>query len=218
MDLRLTATKRDEHGKRVRALRAAGKLPGVMYGRKTTATPLLLDTHEFERVFVRAGRTRLVDLVLDGGRAQKVLVREVQRSPRRRSPDHVDLYRVDMREKLSADVPLVIIGEAPAAKHGEADLLQLLNHIRIESLPGDIPEAIEADVSGLENVGDAVRVKDLTAPENVAILTDGEELVARAQARRAIEVEEAPVEAEAQELPESTSSVESPASEGSEEA
>ena len=217
MDLRLTASKRDEHGKRVRALRAVGKLPAVVYGRRADATPLLLDSHEFEKVYLRAGRTHLVDLVLDGARAQKVLVREVQRSPRVRGAVHVDLYRVDMREKLSAEVPIAVVGESPAAKLGEADLVQLLNHVRLECLPGDIPDSITVDVSGLENVGDALRVKDLVIPDNVTMQTDAEELVVRNQARRAIEVEEEP-EVAAEELPEGTSSVESPASEGTEEA
>ena len=220
MELKLTASLREPHGKRSRALRAQGKLPGVVYGHRFNSTPVLLDAHEFERMFTRAGRTHLVDLVLDGKRAQKVLVREVQYHPRARSAVHVDLLQVDLREKLTADVPVRVTGESPAAKRGDADLVQLLNTIKVECLPSDIPEAFEVDVSELENVGDVLRVKDVPAPtDKLTIVTDAEEVVVKNQARRLVVEEEevaAPEEA-AEELPEATSGVEPPAAEGTSE-
>ena len=167
MDLKLQATKRTVHGRQVRKLRKEGGVPGVVYGHRTEAEPVTLDAHEFRRVYAKAGRTHLIDFVLDGGRAQKVLIKEIQKHPRHEGPIHVDLFRIDLKEKLQIDVPIVIVGESPAVKRGDGDLLISLHSLRVECLPSDIPEAIEVDVSGLENIDDSVRVHDLHFPEGV---------------------------------------------------
>src|SRR3981081_4607162 len=161
MDLKLQATKRTAHGRQVRKLRKEGAVPGVVYGHRSDAEPVSLDAHEFRRVFAKAGRPHLIDFVLDGGRAQKVLIKEVQKHPRFEGPIHVDLFRIDLKEKLQIDVPIVVVGESPAVKRGDGDLLVSLHSPRGESLPRDIPEAIEVDVSGLENIDDSVRVHEL---------------------------------------------------------
>src|SRR5438270_10616519 len=97
MQLKLTATKRGSLRKKLGPVRAAGKLPAVVYGHHAESTALLLDGHEFQRVFARAGRSHLVDLVIEGMATEKVLVREIQTHPRRIGPIHVDLYQVSMQ-------------------------------------------------------------------------------------------------------------------------
>jgi large subunit ribosomal protein L25 len=161
---------------------------------------LLLDGHEFQRVFARAGRSHLVDLVIDGGSPNKVLVREIQTHPRRSGPIHVDLYQVSMREKLHADIPVRITGESPAVKRGDGDLLQAIHQLRVECLPGDIPEAFAVDVSGLDQVDAGIRVEDLEVPKGVTILVDPDELIVKVAPRRemAAEEEAAPEEAAAE--------------------
>ena len=165
MDLKLQATHRTAHGRQVRKLRKEGAVPAVVYGHRSDAEAITLDAGEFRRVFAKAGRTHLIDFVLDGGRPQKVLIKEVQKHPRYERPIHIDLFRIDLKEKLQIDVPITIVGESPAVKRGDGDLLISLHSIRVECLPGDIPEAIEVDVSRLEEIDDSVRVHDLQFAE-----------------------------------------------------
>jgi large subunit ribosomal protein L25 len=187
MDLKLEASKRTVLGRHVRRLRAEGRVPGVVYGHHTASEAVALDGGEFRKVFARAGRTHLVDLVLEGGRPDKVLIKEVQKHPRHDGPQHVDLYRIDLKEKLQLEVPITIVGESPAVKQGDGDLLISLHAIRIECLPSDIPESIEVDVSGLVEIDDAVRVHDLQFPESVSVLTGPEEMIVKVQAHRVAE-------------------------------
>jgi large subunit ribosomal protein L25 len=184
MDLKLQATKRTAHGRQVRKLRKEGAVPGVVYGHRTEAEPVSFDAGEFRRVYAKAGRTHLIDFVLDGGRAQKVLIKEIQKHPRYEGAIHVDLFRIDLKEKLQIDVPVTIVGESPAVKRGDGDLLISIHSLRIECLPSDIPEAIEVDVSGLENIDDSVRVHDLQFGEGVSLLSGGDEMIVKVQAHR----------------------------------
>jgi large subunit ribosomal protein L25 len=188
--MRLIANKREITGKAARRLRHQGRLPAVVYGDHTAASSIDLDAHEFDRVFSRTGKTQLIDLVIEDGRPSKVLVKEVQLSPRRNTALHVDFHQVSLREKLQVDVPIVVSGEAEPVKAGEADVLQVLHALRVECLPTDIPDAIEVDVSGLDHVDAGIRVSDLNLPSGVTAVVDPEELVVKLAARRVVEVEE----------------------------
>ena len=188
--MQLTANRRDVTGKAARRLRHQDRLPAVVYGHRTAASSIELDAHEFERVFARTGRTQLIDLVVDGGRAHKVLVKEVQVSPRRNIPVHVDFHQVSLREKLQVDVPVVVTGEAEPVRMGDADVLQVLHSVRVECLPNDIPEAVEVDVSGLDHVDAGVRVAEVELPRGVTVVTDPEELIVKLAARRVAAAEE----------------------------
>lgn len=205
--MRLSANTREITGKATRKLRHQGVLPAVVYGHHASTATIQLDTHEFERVFHRTGRTQLIDLVVDGGRAHKVLVKEVQRSPRRNSLVHVDFQQVSMREKLQVEVPVVVTGEAELVKVGDADVLQIAHTLRVESLPADIPEMIQVDISGLDHIDAGIRISELGLPSGVALVGDPEELVVKLAARRVAleeEVEEVAEEeaaAEGEEAP-----------------
>ena len=190
MQLKLNATKRERLGRHARRVQKSGKLPAVVYGHHAAATPLMLDGHEFQRVFARAGRSHLVDLVVDGGKPEKVLVREIQTHPRRMGPIHVDLYQVSMQEKLHADIPVHLTGESPIVKQGEADILQAMHQIKVECLPADIPEAFVIDVSRLTEIDAGIRVEDLDVPQGVTILAEPDELIVKTAARRELVIEE----------------------------
>jgi large subunit ribosomal protein L25 len=189
--MRLSADLREITGKATRRLRHQGVLPAVVYGHHTSTTAIQLDSHEFERVFHRTGRTQLIDLVVDGGRANKVLVKEVQRSPRRNTFVHVDFQQVSMREKLQVDVPVVVTGEAELVSVGDADVLQVVHTLKVECLPGDIPEMIQVDISGLDHIDAGIRISELQLPSGVIPVGDVEELVVKLAARRVAAVEEA---------------------------
>lgn len=192
----LQASLRKSLGKRSRRLVREGKLPAVVYGHNTEATPIMLDKLEFQKVFVKSGRTHLVDLAIDG-RTEKVLVREIQTHPRFIGPIHVDLYQVNLQEKIEVEVPVHLAGESAAVKRGDADVLQPLHAIRVECLPSDIPEAFEVDLTPLEEIEAELRVSELTVPRGVTVLNDPEELVVKIIPKREMKVEEEVPAAEA---------------------
>jgi large subunit ribosomal protein L25 len=195
--MRLTANTRQITGKAARRLRRQGRLPAVVYGHSISASTIELDAHEFDRVYARTGRTQLIDLVVDSGRPNKVLVKEVQISPRRNTTLHVDFHQVSLREKLQVEVPVVVTGEAEPVRMGEADVLQVLHILRVECLPTDIPDSIEVDITGLDHVDAGVRVSELSLPTGVAVAVDPEELVVKLAARRVTALEEEEQAAEA---------------------
>jgi large subunit ribosomal protein L25 len=188
--MQLKASTRELLGKRSRRLHGQGKLAAVVYGHNTKPTPLTLDRLEFQKVFVKSGRTHLVDLVVDGGRTDKVLVREIQTHPRRLGPIHVDFYQVNLEEKITVEVPVHLVGESAAVKRGDADVLQPIHVLRVECLPSDIPAAFEVDLTPLEEIESELRVSDLSVPKGVTVLLDPEELVVKIVHKREMKVEE----------------------------
>jgi large subunit ribosomal protein L25 len=187
--MQLKAFPRQPLGKRSRRLLREGKLPAVVYGHNTEPTPITLDRLEFQKVFVKSGRTHLVDLAIDG-RSEKVLVREIQTHPRRLGPIHVDFYQVNLEEKIEVEVPIHLTGESAAVKRGDADVLQPMHSVRIECLPSDIPEAFEVDLTPLEEIESEMRVKELSVPKGVTIIDDPEDLVVKIVHKREMKVEE----------------------------
>ncbi len=194
--MQLKAATRDMLGKSSRRLHGQGKLAAVVYGHNTKATPLVLDRLEFQKVFLKSGRTHMVDLVVDG-RTEKVLVREIQTHPRRLGPIHVDFYQVNLEEKITVEVPVHLVGESAAVKRGDADILQPIHSLRVECLPSDIPEAFEVDMTPLEEIESEVRISDIKLPKGVTVLIDPEELVVKIIKKREMKVEEEVPAAEA---------------------
>jgi large subunit ribosomal protein L25 len=188
--MQLNASTRELLGKRTRRLHRQGKLAAVVYGHNTKPTALVLDRLEFQKVFLKSGRTHLVDLTVDSARSEKVLVREIQTHPRRLGPTHVDFYAVSLEEKITVEVPVHLTGESAAVKRGDADILQPIHALRVECLPTDIPEAFEVDLTPLEEIESEVRVSDINVPKGVTVLVDADELVVKIVHKRELKVEE----------------------------
>jgi len=189
--IELNGQKRNVLGKKVKTLRREGLVPAVLYGHETVPVPLQFEERELNRVLAQAGEHRLIALKI--GRAknpQMALTRDVQWNAITGRPIHVDFYAVVMTEKITTEVPLVFVGEAPAADLAGTILLQNLDEVEIECLPGDLIEAIEVDVSELKEIDQTIYVKDLRVPPTVDILTDAEEVVAKVTwaAREEVEV------------------------------
>jgi large subunit ribosomal protein L25 len=187
--MQLKASVRQPMGKRSRRLVREGRLPAIVYGHNTQPTPIVLDRLEFQKVFVKSGRTHLVDLAIDG-RTEKVLVREIQTHPRRIGPIHVDFYQVNLQEKIEVEVPVRLSGESAAVKRGDADILQPMHSVRVECLPSEIPEAFEVDLTPLEEIDSELRVNELVVPKGVTLLEDADELVVKIVHKRELKIEE----------------------------
>lgn len=195
--MEITATAREPHGKASRQLRPLGKVPAVVYGQGRSAETVAIDAHELERLLAHSGRTQLLDLVVDGGRATKVLIKDVQMSPRRHVPIHVDFHAVSLREKVQVEVPVTFAGESPAVKAGLGDLIPVVHSLTVECLPTRIPDVIEVSIEPLVEADQSLRIGDLELPEGVEVVGDPEEAVVRvAPPRVSAEIEE---EAEAAE-------------------
>lgn len=178
----LSASTRSERGRHVRALRRGGAVPAVLYSRDLEAQSLSADAAALTRVWERAGRTHLIDLTVDGGPARKVLIRDLQIDPRTARPLHADFLAVNLREKLTVEVPVIVSGEAPAVATLKVGLLQqVIAALRVEALPGDLPPHLIVDVSGLSEVDQAVRVRDVSLPRGVSLVghVDPDEVVAK---------------------------------------
>ena len=200
--IELKATSRDQRGSHNKPLRRDGQVPAVLYGHKVSPRAIAADAKVLERVWMRAGRTHLIDLSVDGGRAQKVLVRELQIDPRTNRPIHADFFAVNLREKLTAEVPVVITGESPAVADTKVGTLQqLVQTLRIECLPADLPAQFAVDVSGLVEIDQGIHVRDITLPDGVALVhVDPDELVVKVTALRVVEEEPTAAEGEAAEV------------------
>ncbi|MGB9522038.1 MAG: 50S ribosomal protein L25, partial [Anaerolineales bacterium] len=175
-NIELIATKREVTGKQVKALRREGKLPAVIYGRHLSPLPILLNSHETNRVLPNVTSSQLITVNVDGTK-HTVLVREKQRHPVLGSLIHVDFLAVSMTETLRANVLIELEGEAPAVKNYGGVVVPVLEEVEVECLPKDLPDKISVDLSSLENIGDAIHVKDLITPDGVDVLTDAEEVV-----------------------------------------
>ena len=193
----LTAQPRDVIGKQVNAMRRAGVVPAVLYG-KHLEKPLALKIEEkaLKAVVAKAGRNRLIKLTVDSEVPRLVLTREVQRNPLSGRIIHVDFQEVSMAEKLTTQVPLVLVGTSPAATRGEGLLIHGIDTVQIRVLPTDLISNIEVDVSGLAELNQSLFVKDLKVSDKIEILTPGDEMVAKVvPVKEEVIVEEAPVAA-----------------------
>lgn len=179
-EILLSAQPRQVVGKQVNALRRAGKIPVILYG-KHLAQPLTLQVEEkiLQKVVVQAGRNRLIKLTIDSGAPRLVLTREVQRNPISGRLVHVDFQEVSLTEKITTQVPLVLIGASPAVARGEGLLIHGIDSVEIRVLPADLIPQIEVDVSKLEHVNQSLFVRDLQVSDKIEILTSGDEMVAK---------------------------------------
>jgi large subunit ribosomal protein L25 len=187
---KLVAEPRTDSGKGVaRKLRAAGRVPGVLYGAGVESTPLSVDSKElFHVLHTGAGSNVLVDLIVDG-EEHLAIPRDVQRDHIHGRFIHLDFLAVRRDERIHISVPVRIIGESVGVKAGGV-VEHHLWELEVECLPGDVPDAIEADITELE-IGMSLRVRDLVAPAGATILTNSEEsVVAVQQPQMAVELEE----------------------------
>ena len=191
-DIQLPVKPREVLGKKVAALRRQGVTPANVYGRNLESKALQVETVVLTQLLRSAGRNVIIDLrIEDETSPRPVMLRRVQRDPVTSKILHVDFYQVSLTEKMRSEVPLVLVGDAPAVGELGGVLLQSVDSIMVEALPGDIPVHVEVDVSSLARFDDAVHVRDLAIDlSRVHVITEAELVVAKVAAPRLTAAEE----------------------------
>jgi large subunit ribosomal protein L25 len=193
--IELEVANREILGKKVKHLRCQGITPVHLFGHGIKSLALQCDTGELEKVLAQAGHTGLVSLKLDREKKPRTaVVREFDRDWRRGELLHVDFYQIKMAEKIRLEVPVVLVGEAPALKSKDNMLEHELGTLSVECLPAKIPDGIEVDISSFTEPGQAIRVKDITLDKDITVLNDPELVVAKISWRPVEKVEEEVVE------------------------
>jgi large subunit ribosomal protein L25 len=189
----LSAETRTDKGKGVaRKLRAAGRVPGVVYGHAREAQSLSLVARDLEKLPSRvATGSTVIELSL-GGAVTKTLIREVQRHPFKKQILHVDFQELVAGEKVTVEIPLVFVGTPEGVRLSGALLEQILHSIEVLVDPSSIPNHIDVDVTNLA-MGHSLHVRELTLPAGLEVLTDVDATVCAVVAPRAV-VEEVPAE------------------------
>ncbi len=200
-DLTLPAAKRDSLGKKTRFLRRKGITPTHLFGHSIESLALQCDTAELGRIITQAGMSRLISLQIEAEKQPRsVFIRKIQRDELGGQLLHVDFYQVRKEEKITADIPIVLVGEAPALKEKGRILTQPITHLGVECLPEKLPPQIEIDLSLLEEVGQTIHVSDIALGPGVTITTDPDQLVVKVSKVHVEKIEEVVEEAVAEEV------------------
>jgi large subunit ribosomal protein L25 len=193
----LSAEMRNDGGKGVaRKLRAAGRVPGVIYGHGREPQSLSLVARDLDKLLshIAAGST-VIDLTL-GKATTKTLIREIQRHPFKKQILHIDFMELVAGEKVIVDIPLVFVGIPEGVRLSGALLEQIVHSIEVNVDPSSIPNHIDVDVTNLA-MGHSLHVRDLVLPEGLEVLTDEDTTICAVIAPRAVVEETAAAEGDA---------------------
>jgi large subunit ribosomal protein L25 len=174
--LDLKVDKRTILGKKVKKLRREGLIPANVYGKDMKSSSVQLPLKDFQSVFKEVRETGLVDLKLNGD-ALPVLIHNVQFDPKSHTPVHADFLKVNLKEKITARIPVIAVGESKAVLDKVGLLEQPVSEIEVEALPTDLPEKIEVKVEHLANVDEQILVSDLKVDSGVTVLNEGSQVV-----------------------------------------
>tara|TARA_Y100000590_G_scaffold443153_1_gene572229 strand:+ start:1879 stop:2547 length:669 start_codon:yes stop_codon:yes gene_type:complete len=187
----LAAETRSVFGRKVAQLRKQGLVPANLVVPGGDSRALQINEHDIATIIRREGRSGLVELRFSDGK-EAALLDEVSVHPVNRRLQHVVFRHVDLDTNVQVGVQLELVGDAPADQTSGRFVVREMDEISIECLPEDIPNVVEVDVSGLSEIGDHIRAKDLTLPEYLVLLGDPDAMVVHVQAER---IESEPIEA-----------------------
>lgn len=180
--LKLKVEKRELTGRKVKQLRRKGILPANIFGKGIKSKTIKLSLNEFEKAYAKVGETGILELQL-GKSTHPALIANVAYDPVSDTPIHVDFKQINLKEKVGATVPVVLVGESPAEKNGEGTITQQINEIDVIALPTDLPEEFEVDITGLEKVDQTIKVADLKYDKaKLELDIDPELLIAKVEA------------------------------------
>ena len=201
--LTLQVADRNVLGKKTRFLRRQGITPVHLIGHSIESLALQCDTVQLQHIIAQAGMTRPIGLTIENEKQPRsVFIREIQRNAINRQLLHVDFYQVIKGEKIKVDVPIVLVGEAPALRGKGRMLTHGITSVNIECVPDRLPSQIEVDLSPLEEVEQAIHVRDITFNPEITVHVDPDQLVVKVSEAIVKVVEEVPVEEAAEEVAE----------------
>lgn len=163
-------------GKQTRALRKEGIIPANIYGKNFTSQTIALNKKEFFDTFKTAGETNIVYVILDD-KEIPTLINEIQIHPINQSILHVDLRKINLKQKIEAQVPIAIVGTSKAVENKNGILLTQMTEITVTALPPDIPDNISVDISNMNELGDVIRISDLPKSDLFYINEDSEQTI-----------------------------------------
>jgi large subunit ribosomal protein L25 len=177
----LQAGKRKVTGRKVKNLRKGGVLPANIYGRDVKSVAIEINSREFREVFKKAGETGIVEVAL-AKETRPVLIHNVQVHPATGEILHVDFLQVNLKEKVSAQIPVELVGESPAEKSGVGTAVLLVQELEVEALPGDMIPKFEIDATKLTEVDQVVKISDLKYDsKKIEVKADLETIVAKVE-------------------------------------
>jgi large subunit ribosomal protein L25 len=168
--LKLTAQTRQAFGKKIHSLRNQGLIPGNIFGKNFDSQAIQVNKNDFATIYNAGGETSVVAISL-GDKTIPVLINNLHLHPITNKVMHIDFRFVDLKQKITANIPLEVAGESPAVKDGGV-LVQTLDEVEVEALPTDLPEKIVIDISKLEKIGDSMTLADITIDPKVVINHD----------------------------------------------
>ena len=186
----LKAEERKLTGRKVSTLRKLGLIPANVYGKKIASQSLQISSDEFKKVYKEVGETGL--LTLEIGKEEKpVLVNSIQVNAKTDEILHVNFFQVDLKVKVTANVPVEVTGEPEAQKQGVGTVVQYLNEVEVEALPADLIEKFEVDTTELAEVDQAIYVKDLKYDKSkIEVKSDPEAIIVKVEPPQKEEVVE----------------------------
>ena len=185
---KLSAVKRED-AVSANALRSGGFVPLELYGNKEENVHLKAKANEFTKLFNQAGESALIDLVVDDVEVGKILVKAIQTDAVKDNIIHADLYKINMNEKITTEIPLSFEGMAPAVKEHGGILVKQVDSVHVQCLPGDLVHEIIVDLAVLVSFDESISIKDLKLPEGIEVLNDETVMIANVAEPRKIEVD-----------------------------
>lgn len=179
MAITLNALKRE--GK-ASAVRAAGNVPGVVYGRETEPTSLAVPYNDLEKVYAEAGTSALIELTIEDSAPVHVIIKDWQLDPVTHLFRHIDFYQVVMGEEIESNIPLNFLGEAPAVKVHGGTLMTSTDSVTVKCLPKDLADSIDVDLTVLATFEDSIHQGDIALPEGMTLVGGEDVLIAKVNA------------------------------------
>jgi large subunit ribosomal protein L25 len=184
--MEILAKERELNKVTIKSLRKEGQMPGIVFSKRSSqgkeeTVPVSVNVIEFSKIFAEAGESSLVELKIGEGKDKNVLISDVQTHPLTMAPLHVSFFEVDMKQEITANIPVEIINadEHPKVKSNEGIIISIISEIEVTCLPKDLPHTFEVDALQLKEVGDTLTIGQAIKvdAEKVKISIDPEEVL-----------------------------------------
>lgn len=183
-DYKLAAEPRIAKAKKIKN---SGRIPAIVYGKHSDNEVVSLDKITFNQVFKEAGTSNLIELTIGDQKPFKTLIHDLQKNPMTEEIIHIDFFKVNMKEKIHAEVPLTFVGDSAAVVDQDGSMITPMDAIEVECLPADLPSEIEIDISILDDFEKSIKVSDLKPIAGVEFIAEPEEVIVFVQAPRSEE-------------------------------